>query len=116
MTDFLITHQKLQDDVVAISIKGFLDTDTYMAVEQTINRFFAQHIYKLIVDLSQVDYFSSAGAGVLVAAVGVARENQGNIVLVRPQPHIKEVFDPLGLTPIFIITDDIASALKTLQG
>jgi len=115
MTDFQITNQKLQDGVVAISIKGYLDAYTYDELEQVINASFNQRLYKFIVDLSQVEYMSSTAAGVFIGAIGVAQENQGNIVLVRPPPNVKEVFDLLGLTQVFMITDNRESALKTLK-
>lgn len=116
MTDFQITSQKLQNGVVAISIKGYLDAYTYDELGQVINDSFNQNLYRFIVDLSRVEYMSGAGAVVLIHALGVAQENQGNIVLVRPQPNAKEVFDLLGFTPLFIITDNRKSALKILQG
>ena len=114
MTGLEISTQKVQDGVVAISIKGYLDAYTYDELEQVINGYFNQHLYNLILDLSRVEYMSSGGAVVLARALGVAQENQGNIVLVRPQPNVKNVFDLLGLTHIFIITDNRESALKTL--
>lgn len=115
MTDPQITSQKLQGDVVAISIKGYLDAYTCGKLEQVINTSFNQNLYKLIVDLSQVEYMSSAAAGVLIDAMGVAMQNQGNIILVRPQPDVKRVFDLLYLSQIFIITDNRESALKTFN-
>lgn len=112
MTDFQISSQKIQDNIVAISMKGFLDAYTYGELEQVINGYFNQGIYKFVVDLSGVEYISSAGAGVFIGAVGVAQENQGNIVLVRPQPNVQEVFDLLGLSQIFKVTNNMESALK----
>lgn len=115
MADFQITSQKLQDNIVAVSMKGFLDAYTYNELEQVINGYFNQNIYKFIVDLSQVEYISSAGAGVFIGAIGVAQENQGNIVLIHPQPNVQEVFDLLGLSQIFKITNSMESALKIFQ-
>ncbi len=115
MADFQITSQKLQDNIVAVSMKGFLDAYTYNELEQVINGYFNQNVYKFVVDLSQVEYISSAGAGVFIGAIGVAQENQGNIILVRPQPNVQEVFDLLGLSQIFKISDSLDTALKTFK-
>lgn len=112
MPDFKITTQNLPDNVVTIAVKGFLDAYTYNQLEQSINQFFNKNIYKLMVDLSEVDYISSAGAGVLIGAVGLAQENNGNIILLSPNPNVKEVFDLLGLSAIFTVVDDQAAALK----
>ena len=115
MADFQITSQKLQDNIVTISMKGFLDAYTYNELEQVINGYFNQNVYKFVVDLSQVEYISSAGAGVFIGAIGVAQENQGNIILIRPQPNVQEVFDLLGLSQIFKISDSLDAALKAFK-
>ncbi|MEK7450129.1 MAG: STAS domain-containing protein [Planctomycetota bacterium] len=115
MADFKINSQKLQNNVILINVKGFLDAYTYGELEQAINDFFGQHLYKFIVDLSQVDYISSAGAGVFIGAIGLSQENGGNIVIIRPKPNVKEVFDLLGLSQIFTIANSMESALKVFK-
>lgn len=112
MADFHIATQSLPNGITAISIKGFLDAYTYSQFEQTINSLFDQNKYKMIVDMSNVDYISSAGAGVFIGAIGIAQENLGNIIIIRPKPGVKEVFDLLGLSQIFPITENMELALK----
>lgn len=112
MANFQITTQNLDTGITAISIMGFLDAYTYSEFEQTINNLFDRNQYKLIVDMSNVDYISSAGAGVFIGAIGLAQENGGNIIIIRPKPGVKEVFDLLGLSQIFPITENMELALK----
>lgn len=112
MTSFQINIQKLPHNVAVISIKGFLDAYTYNEFEQTVNDCFNQNYYKLVIDMSEVDYISSAGAAVLIGAIGMAQENNGNIIIIRPQPNVKEVFDLLGLSQIFTIVNNLEQALK----
>jgi anti-sigma B factor antagonist len=113
MADFQINIQKVADNIMLIAIRGFLDAYTYGDLEQSINNLFNQKQYRLVVDMSNVDYISSAGAGVFIGAIGIAQENNGNIVIIRPKPGVKEVFDLLGLSQIFTITNNLESALKT---
>jgi len=50
-----------------------------------------------------------------LGGIGTAQENDGNIILMRPSPNVKEVFDLLGLSQIFTFKDtreDAANALK----
>ncbi|MDI6732515.1 MAG: STAS domain-containing protein [Planctomycetota bacterium] len=114
MAELKVEMQKLPNGVILVKPRGFLDAYTYGDFEQTINSLFNEKMYRLIVDMSAVDYISSAGAGVFIASIGVAQENQGNIVIVRPKPAIKEVFDLLGLSQIFVITDNMEKALLSL--
>ena len=112
MPNFSITKQKLQNGVVFLTVGGFLDAHTFEELEKTISEFFDQNIYRVIVDLSKLDYISSAGAGVFIGAIGTAQENEGNIVIVKPSPNVKEVFDLLGLSQIFTFAETREAALK----
>ena len=112
MPEFQITTQKLQNGVMFITVSGFLDAHTFEEMERTINDLFERNVYRLVVDLSRLDYISSAGAGVFIGAIGTAQENDGNIILMRPSPNVKEVFDLLGLSQIFTFADDIDSAVR----
>jgi anti-sigma B factor antagonist len=112
MAEFKIDMQKLPNDFILMKLKGFLDAYTYGELEQTVNNLFNQKMYKLIVDMSGVDYISSAGAGVFIGAIGIAQENEGNIIIVKPTPAVKEVFDLLGLSQIFSIVNSMEDALS----
>lgn len=115
MTDFEITSQELPGKDVLVSIKGFLNTGTYNDLGEMIYKHFGQNQYHLIIDLSQVNYVSSAGVMILIGAVSVARENKGKIVLLNPQPKVKELFDLIGFLPMLTIADNKETALRLLR-
>ena len=114
MPEFNILKRQLQDGIVQLTIHGFLDAHTFEELEKTINELFENNTYRLVVDLSGLDYISSAGAGVFIGAIGTAQDNEGDIVLVRPSANVKEVFDLLGLSQIFTFKDTSEEALKVL--
>ena len=89
--------------------------DAAQHLHRMINDLFEAGNYKLIVDLSGLDYISSAGAGVFIGAIGTAQENDGNIILIKPGPNVKEVFDLLGLSQIFTFKDSREDAEKSLK-
>jgi len=113
MPSFHINIHKSTDGIAVISIKGFLDAYTYEAAEKTFNNLFKQKQYKLIVNMSKVGYLGSAGAGVFIRAIKVVQENKGNIVINQPSKQVRDVFNLLGCSHIFTITDNLESALKT---
>lgn len=112
MPDFEIQTKKLQNGITFIAVRGFLDAHTFEEMERTINDLFEQRAHKLVVDLSKLDYISSAGAGVFIGAIGTAQENEGNIILMKPSPNVKEVFDLLGLSQIFSFADTLDEAVR----
>lgn len=116
MPEFRIQQKPLRNGVVLLSVQGFLDAHTFEELERTINDLFDQGHYRLIVDLSRLDYISSAGAGVFIGAISQAQDNDGTIILVKPTPNVKEVFDLLGLSQIFTFKETAEEALKEIAG
>ncbi|MCX7702559.1 MAG: STAS domain-containing protein [Planctomycetota bacterium] len=103
MPGIKIKTQKTADGVAYIKVVGFLDAHTFVQMEEEIVKLFNARIYKVAVDLSGLEYISSAGAGVFISNVGEATANGGNIVFINPSEPVREVFDLLGLTQIFQI-------------
>lgn len=110
--EFKIEKEVLADKgVVLMRLAGYLDAHTFEQLEEAIADLFKQGHYKLVVDLAQVEYISSAGAGVFIGTLSEAQEHNGNIVLMNPTANVREVFDLLGLTQIFQVVDDQPAAL-----
>lgn len=112
MPAFQVHKEKLQNGVAFVKTKGSLDAHTYEEFERALTELFNSDVYRVIVDLSQLDYISSAGAGVFIWAVGKAQENNGDIVILNPVVNVKEVFDLLGLSQIFTFKNSREEALK----
>ncbi len=112
MPAFKILKEKIEEGIVILTVQGFLDAHTFEEMERTINDLFEERAHKLVVDLSKLDYISSAGAGVFIGAIGTAQENDGNIILMKPSPNVKEVFDLLGLSQIFSFADTLEEAVR----
>ena len=68
--------------------------------------------FVLVVDLSEVSYISSAGAGVFIAALNDAHEHKGNVVLLSPSSNVREVLEMLGFNQIFSIATERGAAVK----
>ena len=113
--EFKVDIKQTEPGIAVLVVHGYLDAHTFEQMDNTINTLYEQKAFKLVVDLSHVPYISSAGAGVFIGAVGTAQDNSGNIVMVNPQPNVREVFDLLGLTQIFLFANDTPAALKLLR-
>ena len=112
--DLQITTRKPKKDTVVISLDGFIDGYSCAKLEETFDQLIKQGIYKFIVDLSKVDYLSSAGVSVFLDVFYNVQRPHGKLVLVNPKPHVREVFVLLGLTQIFTITNE-ATAQNLLK-
>lgn len=115
MPKFQIKTLEMQNGVVCIVVSGPLDMHTSEEMERTIHGLFQRNIYRLVVDLSRLEYTAGTQANVFIGAVANAQESGGNIILVKPSPSIKEVFDLLNLSQVFAFADDLESAVKSFD-
>ena len=111
MPGLRIRIQRFADGMAYIKTVGFLDAHTFVQMEDEIVKLFNSNIYRIVVDLSELEYISSAGAGVFISNVGEAMQNGGHIVFVNPSEPVREVFDLLGLTQIFPIVQTPQEAI-----
>ncbi|MEW6026373.1 MAG: STAS domain-containing protein [Planctomycetota bacterium] len=102
-------------DITVVSLEGIIDAFACNHFEEGFNRLMEGENYKLIVDLSKVDYMTSIGAGIFIAVHGMAHENKGAIILVNPKPKVREIFDVLGVSKILSFTDTIDNAFKVME-
>ena len=107
------TEGLAQKGVTLVKVAGYLDAHTFEQLDETINQLFQKNQFRILVDLSGVDYISSAGAGVFIGALQTAQDHEGNIVLMTPTAGVREVFDLLGLSTIFEIVENKEAALST---
>lgn len=115
MPSFQILREPIREGVVLLTLRGFLDAHTYEELDRAIHEQFDNNVFRIAVDLSALDYISSAGAGVFIGAIGTAQDHDGNIILVRPSSNVKEVFDLLGLSQIFTTTNNRDEAIRSLR-
>ena len=115
MSDFKMVSKELGQGIVLVKISGYIDAHTFEDLENEIQSKFSAKLFKIIVDLSDVPYISSAGAGVFIGAFPQAQENDGSIVLLNPSKNVLDVFELLGLTEIFTISEDLESAKKVFS-
>ncbi|MBI2194568.1 MAG: STAS domain-containing protein [Planctomycetes bacterium] len=107
-----MTLGQFPNGVILMTVKGFLDTDTYEDLEKQINQLYAAKRFRVIADLAELRYISSAGIGVFIAAFSEAQENQGKLVILNANDKVKQVFELLELGEIFTFTTSREEALK----
>lgn len=113
--DFKLQSENLDGGVVLVRLGGYLDAHTYERLDQHIAKLFSENKFKILIDLTEVDYVSSAGAGVFIAALNDAHEKKGNVVLLNPSGSVREVLEMLGFNQIFQIETDKTAAIKAVH-
>jgi anti-sigma B factor antagonist len=68
--------------------------------------------YKLVVDMENLEYMSSAGFRALLAAQRNSKKyNRGEVVLASVPPRIREALELAGFTELFKTFDDTLAAV-----
>ena len=94
-------EQKLEGNAMKIKLAGRLDTNTSPDLEKVISNMPAD-VNSLEIDMSELDYISSAGLRVLLAAHKKMAEKEGMTVS-NANDIINEIFEVTGFTDILNI-------------
>ena len=79
---------------------------------ESLNKLTEDGHYKIVLDLSQVDYMSSAGFRAMLAALKTCkRYNRGDVYLASVPKMIQEALDLTGMTPLFKVYSDVTTAV-----
>ena len=95
-----ITQAK-QGQIAILELAGHLDTNSSEIFEKKLLALFDENEHKIVVDLSKLDFISSAGLRVLLMAAKNAKRAHGKIVLCTLNEHVKYVFDTAGFAMLF---------------
>jgi anti-sigma B factor antagonist len=97
-----------------VKASGRVDSNNAHELEQAFQQLGRTGRYQLVVDLSGIDYMSSAGLRALVAALRESKRHNGDLVIASPSARMREVLTLAGLDSVFSIYDDTIAAVGDL--
>ncbi len=85
-----------------VSVTGRVDSSTAPQFSQALDAITESGRFKIVVDMSNLDYMSSAGFRALLAAQRACkRYNRGEVVLAAVPDRIQEALELAGFTELF---------------
>ena len=95
-----------------IKVKGRVDSATAPQLAQAFETANQGGKYQLVLDMSELEYMSSAGFRALLAAQRNSKKyNRGEVVLASVPDRIREALELAGFTELFKTFDDPLSAV-----
>lgn len=95
-----------------ITVKGRVDSSTAPQLAQALEAANDGGKYKLVVNMADLEYMSSAGFRALLAAQrNCKRYNRGEVVLASVPARIREALELAGFTELFKTFDDSLTAV-----
>jgi anti-sigma B factor antagonist len=108
--DIQITDHKR---VSVVAVSGRIDGSTAGEFEAALTGVTDAGNNNIVLDMSDVDFVSSAGLRVLVNARKAVNSGGGKIVLAEPSQQVVETLDIAGLDVLFEQFDDRETAIGT---
>ncbi len=106
------THTSGAATVVVLT--GKLDTVTAPAFEKRIRDVIGTGAVRLVLDLSAIDYISSAGLRGLLVMSKLLKEKQGKACLVGVKGNVRSVFEMSGFLTFFRDEETVEAAMAAL--
>ncbi len=95
-----------------VSAEGRIDSSTVKILVQTLASIKEAGRYKIVLNMKDVTFISSAGLGELIDTQKTCKHlKRGELVLAEVPSQIKEVLDLAGLKPLFKIFDSEVEAV-----
>jgi anti-sigma B factor antagonist len=95
-----------------VVINGRIDSYTAPNLSESLYEITNQNIFKIILDMSDVSYVSSAGLRVLIDVQKTCKKlNQGEVLLVNIPQRVYETLELAGFIPLFKFYQNVDSAL-----
>lgn len=95
-----------------ISVKGRVDSATSPKLTEALDALLNDGHYKIVLDLSGVEYMSSAGFRAMLAALkSCKRYNRGDLYLANVPKQIHDSLDLTGMTSLFKSFPDVTAAV-----
>ena len=99
-----------------ITVSGRVDSIEAPGFEKALQDANRRGRYNLVIDMSQLEYMSSAGFRALAAAQrNSQRHRRGDVVLVQVPALVYEALDLVGFAEHFMAFEDVTSALAYFE-
>lgn len=99
-----------------LEVAGRLDANTAPAMEKELLDLLDRGESNLLVDLANLNYISSVGLRILLAAAKKANPAGGKVAICSLQEYVQEIFAIAGFTTIFEIYPTRDEALQGFSG
>jgi anti-anti-sigma factor len=110
----MLVSATVHDNVVIIDISGRIDSNTCEEVESVLIEHAQQVDCRLLIDLQQVGYMSSAGLRTFLRCAKAIKVSNGRLVLSSMNENVFQIFELSGFTKLFEFADTRADGVGFL--
>ena len=101
--------------VIVIELEGRLDVHLSLEIEQAVNDIIDKGEKYLLFDLKGVQYLSSSGLRIFIAAMRKLKSIDGALKLANMSDSVKKIFKVVELIDLFEIYESVEEALAMFK-
>jgi anti-sigma B factor antagonist len=102
-----------KDNCNIVELNGRIDSFTAPKLSDILTEITQKNIYRIILDMRDVNYVSSAGLRVLIDIQKTCKKfNQGELILINIPQRVFETFELAGFVPLFKFFNNVNSAIE----
>lgn len=102
-------------DVVVVKLAGRLDGSNYHTAEESFADVLADEPPRMAIDLSELEYVSSAGLRVLLTVAKRVQQANGKVAVFGLNGGVRAVFSISGFDTVFSIQRDLEAAVAAVR-
>jgi anti-sigma B factor antagonist len=104
------------DQITHLALRGRLDTAAVGEIELKFTSHTVPRAKPLLLDMSEVTFVASLGLRMLLTVAKALDSRSAKMVLLNPQPAVREILSLSGLDQLMPIYNDEETALAFLAG
>ena len=106
--------EESKKEVFLIRVKGEIDASSSICLDNALEKA-KDSSKKILVDLSKLEYISSAGLGVFISYIEDLKRDKAKMVLFGLQEKVSQVFEVLGLSDLISTSQSEQTALELVN-
>lgn len=112
MTDIATSND---NGIHFITVNGEIDAGSSIYLDNALKAAIENGEKKIVVDLSGLEYISSAGLGVFISHIDEFKLQNIELTLFGINESVKQVFDILGLEKLLTIVENKEAAIRSFN-
>ena len=105
-----------QDDIIIISLTGkIMGGPEATEINEKFNQLIDDKNLKVVIDLSEVEWMNSSGLGILIGAVSLYKNNDGQLRILNVSDRIQNLLKITKLAGIFETSNSLEEAVSSFK-
>lgn len=105
-----------QDNLVIISLNGkIMGGPEATEINEKFNQLIDEKKLKIVIDLDKVEWMNSSGLGILIGAVSLFRNNNGQLRIINVSDRIQNLLKITKLAGIFETSSSLEEAISSFK-